>query len=503
MQARIRQNSRNASRYRCINGAQGGARPCFASLDKALDEHNALVARFEEHDPKSSASDRKRVGIKDNLCTEGTRTSAGSVLLSQYVPPYDASCVARVQKSSDEYTIFGKTNLDEFAMGSSTELSAFGATVNPHDTARVPGGSSGGSAAAVASGTVDIALGSDTGGSIRQPAAFCGVVGLKPTYGRVPRHGLVAFASSLDTIGPISNSVADSAHLLDTIAGADGFDCTALSAPETPFTQALLDESELNWRSKPLHGTTIGVLDFSAGVDQRVKDCVDTAAHELEALGASTETVTLSSIEDGLAAYHIIAPSEASSNLARYDGLRYGSRTQQSASRSLPQSAMTLRPLDEAASDAAADIEASSSAPTLSQAYAEARAMLGPEVTRRILTGTYTLSAGYTDQYYARAQQVRALLQQELANVLERTSAIVMPTTPTVAFGLGEKRDNPLALLAGDVLTAPANLVGAPAISVPCGTVDSMPVGMQLLGRQEGEHDILRIAHAYEQCRSR
>jgi len=463
-----------------------------------LDELNAQLAVAPADARADPSPQQLSIGVKDNICTAGTRTTAGSAALARYVPVFDASCVARLRASG--HIIACKTNLDEFAMGSSTELSAFGITRNPSDRSRVPGGSSGGSAAAVASGLVHASLGSDSGGSIRQPAAFCGCVGLKPSYGRVPRHGLIAYASSLDTVGPIASSVADCAFLLDTMAGPDDFDSTALPSPPHSFSSALSSASDSS-TSKPLEGTVLGVLDFTSGIDEQVKAAVDNAAKELERLGATLETVTMPSIEDGLAAYHVIAPSEASSNLARYDGMRFGSRTWQAASHSLPASDMELRPLERASlrEGESANGAQHDATPTLAQAYAEARSLLGAEVTRRVLTGTYTLSTSYADVYYNKAQQVRSLVQQELEQILSNKAALVMPTTPTEAFGIGEKREDPLAMLAGDVLTAPANLSGAPAISVPCGKKDGLPLGMQLLSRPEGEHDILRIAHAYEQ----
>lgn len=391
----------------------------------AWDEHNALVAK---DDGAEGAPDGPLGGltavVKDNLCTKGTRTTAGSASLAKYVPPFDATAVARLRQAGA--ALIGKANLDEFAMGSSTEFSSFGPTHNPIDADRVPGGSSGGSAAAVTSGLCDIALGSDTGGSIRQPAAFCGCVGLKPTYGLVPRHGLVAYASSLDTVGPLGRSVESVTRCLGQIAGADGYDQTASAGG---FEEPEMVPPE-RMPAKPLEGKRLGLFDPGdvQGVEDVVKARFNEAADTLERLGAIVERVRLPSFEAGLPAYYIIAPSEASSNLARYDGIRYGSRSP-SDSFALPESDMSLKPFQREG-----PVHEESPPPTLAEAYARARSLLGPEVIRRILAGTYTLSAGYADAYYARAQLVRSIVRSELEDAMRGKSAILLPTTPTTAF---------------------------------------------------------------------
>lgn len=395
---------------------------------------------------------------KDNLCVEGIETTCASRILEGYVPPYTATAVSRLADSGA--VLVGKLNLDEFAMGSSTENSAYFATRNPWDKDRVPGGSSGGSAAAVASGMVPFALGSDTGGSIRQPAAFCGVVGLKPTYGLVSRFGLVAFASSLDQIGPLTRTVEDAALVLQAIAGRDPRDSTS-AAVEVPDYSAALEGG--------VRGFRIGVAReyFSPAMDAGVREAVMKAVGALEGLGAHVSEISLPHTEYALATYYLIAPAEASSNLARYDGVRYGFRADR------PENLLDM--------------------------YRKTRSEgFGREVKRRILIGTYALSSGYYDAYYKRAQQVRTLIRKDFEEAFSRVDVIAAPTAPTTAFRFGEKTDDPLTMYLSDVCTIPANLAGLPAISVPCGLSDGLPVGLQLIGPGFGEATLLRAANAYE-----
>ncbi len=402
------------------------------------------------------------VALKDNLCVAGHVTTAGSRILEPFVPPYTATAVAGLEAAGA--VIIGKTNLDEFAMGSSTENSAYRRTVNPWDAERVPGGSSGGSAAAVASGQVPAALGSDTGGSIRQPAALCGVVGLKPTYGRVSRYGLVAFASSLDQIGPLTRSVEDAALLLSVIAGDDDSDATTLTDPVPAFHENLdSDPSEF----------TIGVPQawLGEGVDEEVREAVETVLTELEAAGARLRAVELPHEQYAVATYYVVATAEASSNLARYDGVRYGLR-------------------------AGGDGD-------LADMYATTRsAGFGDEVKRRILLGTFVLSAGYYDAYYGRAQCVRTLLRSDFEAAFADVDVVIGPTSPTTAFRIGEKTEDPLAMYLTDVFTVTANLAGLPGISVPCGSdADGLPIGLQIIGPPLGEDRILKAARLVEQLR--
>jgi len=399
------------------------------------------------------------VALKDVLCTRGVRTTCGSKMLESFVPPYDATVVERLRAAGA--VILGKTNMDEFAMGSSTEHSAFHPTRNPWDLARVPGGSSGGSAAAVAGGLAAGGLGSDTGGSIRQPAAFCGVVGMKPTYGRVSRYGLIALASSLDQIGPFALDVRDAALLLGAVAGHDRRDATSIQAPVPDYAADL---------SKGVAGLTLGLPDeyFIDGMDPDVERAVRAAIEVLKELGARLERVSLPTTKHSLAAYYLILPAEASSNLARYDGVKFGLR-------------VPGRDLVEMESRTRA-------------------AGFGAEVKRRIMLGTYALSAGYYDAYYGKAQSVRTLVRREFAAAFERVDLIVAPTTPNVAFKHGEKED-PLSMYLNDVFTIPGNLAGIPGISVPCGfSVTGLPIGLQVLGRPLDEPRVLRAAYAYEQA---
>jgi aspartyl-tRNA(Asn)/glutamyl-tRNA(Gln) amidotransferase subunit A len=404
------------------------------------------------------------VAIKDVMCTRGVRTTAGSKILGNFVPPYDATVVARLEAAGA--VVLGKLNCDEFAMGSSNENSAFHPVRNPHDTSRVPGGSSGGSAAAVAADMAVAALGSDTGGSIRQPASFCGVVGLMPTYGRVSRYGLIAFASSLDHIGPITRTVKDSALVMRTIAGRDPMDSSSANVPVPDYVAEL---------DKPVRGLKIGVAKeyFGEGLDPEVRKAVEGAIQKLAELGCVVVPVSLPHTEYAIPTYYIVATAEASSNLARFDGVRYGYRAK--------------------------------NARTLSDMYRRTRDEgFGAEVKRRIMLGTYALSAGYYDAYYLKAQKVRTLLTRDFEEAFKKVDAIVTPTSPTAAFKLGEKANDPLAMYLADIYTVTADLAGIPGISVPCGkTRENLPIGLQILGRHFDEATILRIAHEYEQAAGR
>jgi aspartyl-tRNA(Asn)/glutamyl-tRNA(Gln) amidotransferase subunit A len=406
------------------------------------------------------------LAIKDNLCTRGIPTTCSSRMLESFVPPYESTVTGRLWAAGA--VLLGKTNLDEFAMGSSTETSAFGPTRNPWNPDRVPGGSSGGSAAAVAAGECVGALGSDTGGSIRQPASFCGVVGLKPTYGRVSRWGLVAFASSLDQVGPFAGSVADAAELLQVIAGEDPRDATCLREPVPDYRAAL---------EAPLRGVRVGLIREcleEKGLDPEVRAAVLAAAEQLAALGCELVEVSCPRFDDGIATYYVIAPSEASANLARYDGVKYGFR----ASAEEP------------------------SAENLAAMTARSRARgFGDEVQRRILIGTYALSAGYVDAYYRKAQQVRTLIRRDFDRAFEAVDVLLTPTSPTTAFRAGSHSDDPLAMYLADLLTIPVNLAGLPAISLPCGfDREGLPIGLQLIAGVLEEPRLLQVAHHYEQA---
>ncbi|MBI4698062.1 MAG: Asp-tRNA(Asn)/Glu-tRNA(Gln) amidotransferase subunit GatA [Nitrospirae bacterium] len=382
------------------------------------------------------------LAVKDNMCTDGIRTTCSSKILENFIPPYESTVT---QKLKDQgFILIGKTNLDEFAMGSSTENSAFGRTHNPWDLETVPGGSSGGSAAAVASDMCIAALGSDTGGSIRQPASFCGVVGLKPTYGRVSRYGLVAFASSLDQIGPITKNVRDSAMLMNIISGHDPDDSTSAPIAVPDFTSGL---------GRDIKGMRIGIPSeyFIEGIDKEVEESVKQAIRKLEALGAVPVEISLPHTGYAVAAYYIIATSEASSNLARYDGVKYGARTEGN---------------------------------DLLDMYMKTRAKgFGAEIKRRIILGTYSLSSGYYDAYYKKAQQVRTLIKQDFENAFKKADVIVTPTSPTPAFRSGEKTDDPLHMYLADIFTISVNLAGVPGISIPCGfSSGNLPIGLQIIG---------------------
>ncbi len=399
------------------------------------------------------------VAVKDVICTTDFPTTCGSRILDGWVPPYDAYVVTRLREAGA--VIIGKTNMDEFAMGSSTENSAFGPTRNPWDVSRVPGGSSGGSAAAVAASLAPVALGTDTGGSIRQPAGFCGIVGLKPTYGRVSRYGLVAFASSLDQIGPMTKTAGDAALLLQVLAGRDVRDSTSADLPVPLYKEAL------NGGVRKLR-IGIAAEAFGEGLQADVRHAVSTASRVLEKQGAELVDVSLPTISYALPTYYLIATSEASTNLARYDGVRYGLRA--------------------ASTD-------------LYSMYTKTRREgFGPEVKRRIMLGTYALSAGYYEGFFLKAQRARTLVRRDFLHAFERVDLILMPTSPTVPFRLGEKVEDPLQMYLADVYTIPVNLAGLPGISIPCGFADGLPIGLQLIGRPFDEPTVLRAAHAYEQA---
>ncbi|MFC1900592.1 Asp-tRNA(Asn)/Glu-tRNA(Gln) amidotransferase subunit GatA [Chloroflexota bacterium] len=397
--------------------------------------------------------------IKDNMCTKGILTTCSSRMLDNFVPPYNATVVERLNACGA--VVVGKANMDEFAMGSSTENSAISTTHNPWDQERVPGGSSGGSAAAIAANEAIYALGSDTGGSIRQPAGFCSVTGLKPTYGRVSRYGLVAFASSLDQIGPLTKDVRDCALVMNAIAGYDSQDSTSATEPVPDYTKCLTGD---------IKGLRIGIPKeyFVEGMQAEVDTAIKAAVEKFEELGAVIEEVSLPSTRYALAVYYIIAPSEASANLARYDGVKYGYSYK--------------------------DTENMWEAMEKTRQYG-----FGPEVKRRIMLGTYALSAGYYDAYYLKAQKVRTLIRREFDAVFERCDALVTPTSPTVPFKIGERTDDPVQMYLSDVCTLPINIAGVPAISIPAGFTDGLPIGMQIIGKPFSEETLFRIADAYQQ----
>ncbi|MFI3312733.1 MAG: Asp-tRNA(Asn)/Glu-tRNA(Gln) amidotransferase subunit GatA, partial [Eubacteriales bacterium] len=397
-------------------------------------------------------------GIKDNICTRGTTTTCASKMLADFVPPFDATVMNKL--NAEQFSMIGKLNMDEFAMGSTTENSYFQVTHNPRNLDYVPGGSSGGSAAAVAANLAAFTLGSDTGGSIRQPAAFCGVVGMKPTYGSVSRNGLIAFASSLDQIGPVTKTVEDSAIVLNAICGHDAKDSTSVSRTYTDFT------AELNSGVK---GMKIALPKeyFGEGISQEVRDAVMAAAKQYEALGATVEEVSIPAVELALSAYYVISSAEASSNLARFDGVRYGYR--------------------------APEFE------DMLDLYKNSRSQgFGPEVKRRIMLGTFALSSGYYDAYYKKALQVRTLIIEGFNKVFAEYDAILSPVAPTAAYKIGEKTETPLEMYMGDICTVPVNIAGLPALSLPCGeTKDGLPIGMQLIGKVFSEATLYRVANAY------
>ena len=399
------------------------------------------------------------MALKDNMCTKGIRTTCSSRILEDFRPPYDATVTRKLKEANA--ILLGKTNMDEFAMGSSTENSGFHPTYNPWDTGCVPGGSSGGSAAALAAGEVAYSIGSDTGGSVRQPAALCGVLGLKPTYGAVSRYGLIAFASSLDQIGPFARDVRDMALVMNVIAGHDPRDSTSAPREYPDYTSFLTGQG--------LEGLRLGVPKeyFGEGVQAEVKEAVMAAIRVLQDSGAETEECSLPHTEYALSAYYITAPAEASSNLARYDGVRYGLRSK---------AAGTVRDMF----------------------FKTRREGFGSEVKRRIMLGTYALSAGYYDAYYLKAQKVRTLIKRDFMEAFERFDALIAPTSPTPAFKIGERIDDPLLMYYSDILTIPANLAGLPAISIPCGFSNGLPVGLQLIGKPFNEGTIFRIADSFQ-----
>jgi aspartyl-tRNA(Asn)/glutamyl-tRNA(Gln) amidotransferase subunit A len=432
------------------------------TADQAIEQAQRVDAKLAAGEPIGPLAGIP-IAIKDNMCTRGIRTTCASKMLANFVPPYESTVT---QKLFDAGAVMvGKTNLDEFAMGSSTENSAFQVTANPWDLERVPGGSSGGSAAAVASGQCLVSIGSDTGGSIRQPAAFCGVVGLKPTYGLVSRYGLVAFASSLDQVGPFGRTVEDSALLLGAIAGYDPKDSTSLQVEIPDYAKTLRPDF------RPKRKLKVGVIQetFGAGLDSEVEKAVEAALKVLQELGAEIQVISCPRFRYGLPTYYIIAPSEASANLARYDGVKYGFRAP---------------------------------GENLLDMYEKTRAEgFGSEVKRRIAIGTYALSAGYYDAYYLRAQKVRTLIKQDFENAFARVDVLISPTAPTTAFKAGEKTDDPVSMYLSDLMTIPVNLAGLPALSVPCGfDSQGMPIGMQIVGDVLREDLILEVAYAYEQA---
>jgi aspartyl-tRNA(Asn)/glutamyl-tRNA(Gln) amidotransferase subunit A len=424
-------------------------------------EGDRAVSRADELDASSDDLPLKGlpIAIKDVICTKGMQTTCGSRILAGYKPQYDATAIRRLNDAGA--VVVGKTNMDEFAMGSSNENSAFGPVRNPWDTDRVPGGSSGGSAVAVASGVVRVSLGSDTGGSVRQPASLCGIFGLKPTYGRISRYGLVAFASSLDNIGIFGQSSKDIADVLKIIAGRDPLDSTSADVPVPDYAAEL---------SNDIKGKRLGVPRawFGEGLDDDVRNAVEGAIENFRSLGAEIVDVELPHAKYGIAVYYIIATAEASSNLARYDGVRYGFRAEESHE--------------------------------LRQMYFKTREEgFGPEVKRRIMLGTYVLSSGYYDAYYAKAQKVRTLLKQDYANAFQKCDAILTPTSPSVAFKIGEKSDDPLAMYLNDIYTVSANMAGVPGISVPCGlSSEGLPIGMQLIGNFWSESLLLNLSSRFE-----
>ncbi|MBU2591454.1 MAG: Asp-tRNA(Asn)/Glu-tRNA(Gln) amidotransferase subunit GatA [Nitrospinota bacterium] len=427
-----------------------------------------ILAQAKEADLAKEKGDSKGrllgfpMAIKDNMCTEGVKTTCASKILGNFVPNYDATVVKKIKAEGG--IILGKANMDEFAMGSSNENSAFGVVRNPWNKDCVPGGSSGGSAAAVASGLAAAALGSDTGGSIRQPAAFCGVVGMKPTYGRVSRFGLVAFASSLDQIGPITNNVRDNAKLLEIISGHDPLDSTSVDIPVPPYEELL---------EKDIGGLKIGIPIeyFSDALNPQIKKGIEASMDVLKRLGAEFTYVSLPTTEYAIPCYYVLAPAEASSNLARYDGVRYGVRRNGDSN--------------------------------LINMYHETRSQgFGKEVKRRIMLGTYTLSSGYYDAYYLKALKTQKVIREEFSEVFKKVDIIISPVTPNLPFKIGEKTADPLEMYLSDIYTVSVNLAGLPAISMPCGLVDGLPIGVQLIGNHFKEDIIYRVAHQLEEALS-
>ncbi|OYR55760.1 Asp-tRNA(Asn)/Glu-tRNA(Gln) amidotransferase subunit GatA [Halorubrum halodurans] len=430
------------------------------------DEYDAFITEETIEGDDEGPLSGTTVAVKDNISTAGVRTTCGSEMLADYVPPYSATAVERLTDAGA--TVVGKTNMDEFGMGTTTETSAFGPTRNPADPERVPGGSSGGSAAAVAAGEADVALGSDTGGSVRCPAAFCGVVGIKPTYGLVSRYGLVAYANSLEQIGPIAGTVEEAAEALDVIAGPDPNDGTTRDPAEAVGADAGVPEGGYAAAADgDVDGLTVGVpTELFEGADERVVETVEAAIGDLEARGAETTEISLPSVEHAVQAYYVIATSEASSNLARFDGVRYGHRAEGDGN--------------------------------WNESFAETREAFGAEVKRRILLGTYALSAGYHDKYYAKAQDAREWVRQDFEDAFADVDVIASPTMPVLPFELGESLDDPLRMYLADANTTPVNLANLPAISVPAGEADGLPVGLQIVGPKFDEATVIRAASAVE-----
>ncbi len=426
--------------------------------EKALEQARAVDLQIRNGERVSPLSGIP-VAIKDNICTDGVKTTAGSKILANFIPPYSATVVKKLDAAGA--SVAGKTNLDEFAMGSSTENSGFFTTRNPWDTGRVPGGSSGGSAAAVAAGEAICALGSDTGGSIRLPASFCGIVGMKPTYGAVSRYGLIAYASSLDQIGPFARDVTDCALMLNAISGHDPLDSTSAKYPVPDYTGFLKDD---------VRGMKMGVPEeyMAKGIDPEVRGVILKAMEKMESLGAVIEYTSLPHTEYALPTYYLIAPAEASSNLARYDGVRYGMRAK------------------------GAEDVIDMFMKTRSQGF-------GNEVKRRIMLGTYALSAGYYDAYYLKALKVRTLIKEDFDRAFEKYDLLLSPVSPTTAFRIGEKTDDPLQMYLSDICTISVNLAGIPGMSIPCGFAGGMPVGLQLMGKHFDEGTLLRAAYTFEQ----
>jgi aspartyl-tRNA(Asn)/glutamyl-tRNA(Gln) amidotransferase subunit A len=449
---------------RCVEHFLGQIEKQNNTLNAFISTSDSAIQAAQEIDARRAAG--KPVGplagvpiaIKDGICTAGQKTTAGSKMLAGFVPPFDATVTRRLIDA--DAVVIGKTNMDEFAMGSSTEHSFFGAAKNPWSTDRVPGGSSGGSAVCVAADITPVSIGSDTGGSIRQPASFCGITGLKPTYGRVSRFGLIAFASSLDQIGPMTRTAADSALIMNVIAGHDSNDSTSATNDVPDFTESL---------DKPLTGIRIGICreHFDEGLDKQIESSVQEAIKVLESLGAETTDIHLPHTQYAVATYYVVAPCEASSNLARYDGVRYTFRE---------------------------------SAENLEQMYCQTRAEgFGDEVKKRIMLGTYALSSGYYDAYYLKASKVRRMIKHDYDQAFEKVDLILGPTSPTTAFKLGEHADNALAMYLADIYTVSANLAGNPAISIPCGlSKEGLPIGLQLQARSFDESTLLQAAHQFQ-----
>jgi aspartyl-tRNA(Asn)/glutamyl-tRNA(Gln) amidotransferase subunit A len=427
--------------------------------ETALEKANEVQALFDKGEKLGPLAGIP-IAVKDNMCMKGVKTTCGSKILENFISPYNATVINKL--NNEHAIILGKLNMDEFAMGSSTENSAFFVTKNPYDLNKVPGGSSGGSAASVAANMATITLGSDTGGSIRQPASLCGVVGLKPTYGLVSRYGLVAFASSLDQIGPLSNNVSDNAIMLNTIAGHDDMDSTSAKLENKDYTKALIND---------VKGLRIGIPKeyFAEGIDKEVRIVIEKSIEKFKELGAVVEECTIPTTKYALPTYYIIACAEASSNLGRFDGIRYGYRTKQFDN--------------------------------LKDIYRNSRSEgFGSEVKRRIILGTYVLSSGYYDAYYKKAQKVRTLIKKEFQELFSKYDVILTPTSPIAAFDIGSKVKNPLEMYMADILTVPINIAGVPAISIPCGkNKENMPIGLQLIGNYFNEEMLYRVAYTYEQ----